>query len=284
MKELQIMQSMTDRTMPVEEYLKDISRIPLLTPEEETELATRIQQGDEEAFEKLVVSNLRFSVSVAKQYQGNGLELADLIAEANIGLMRSARKFDPTRGFKFISYAVYWIRQQIMQYISESGRMIRLPLNQVGVLNRINKAKIALAQKLERDPSDKELAQYLEMPLDKIKEALAASPRHLSYDMPFGDDEEGSLLDIVPDTSLPKADEGLEKDSLKSDISDALTILSPREREIISLCYGLGCSEMSLEEIGDRYELTRERVRQVREKALRKLSRSSYKKRLAQYV
>ena len=283
MKQLKIMQSVTARTMAVEGYLRDISSLPMISPEEETELATRIQSGDEEAYRMLVEANLRFVVSVAKQYQNSGLDLSDLINEGNLGLMKAAQRFDPTRGFKFISYAVWWIRQQIMQAISDQGRMVRLPLNQVGVINRINREKVEFAQEHEREPSDAELAELMDLPLDKISEAQGNSSRHMSFDVPLGEDEDGTLLDIVPDKETESTDNGLDKESLSSDLHDVMKVLSPREREIVSLAFGLGCQEMTLDEIGSRLELTRERVRQIREKAIRKMSRPAVRQRLIQY-
>ena len=274
---------MTERTISVEDYLRDISSISMITPEEETELAERIKTGDEEALQRLVEANLRFVVSVAKQYQGSGLDLCDLINEGNLGLMKAARRFDPTRGFKFISYAVWWIRQQILQAISNQGRMGRLPLNQVGIINRINKFKNRFIQENEREPSDEELSEFIDIDADKIGEAVSRAAHHLSFDTPFGDDGEGTLLDIVPDTTSESADAGLQRESLKTDLKTVMMVLSPREREIISRSFGIGCQEMSLEEIGDSMDLTRERVRQLKQKAIRKLSRPGVRKILTQY-
>ena len=270
--------------MTVESYLRDISSIPMVSPDEETELAYRILKGDEDAYRRLVEANLRFVVSVAKQYQGSGLDLSDLINEGNLGLMKAARRFDPTRGFKFISYAVWWIRQQILQGISEQGRMVRLPLNQVGVLNRISRARAQFEQENEREPSDAELAEFLDLTPDKIGEAVRHSSRHMSIDMPFGEDGDGTLLDVVPDESAEQADNGLQKESLKTDILHVMMVLSQREREIVTLAFGIGCQEMTLEEIGERMHLTRERVRQVKEKAIRKMGRPKTKEILRQYL
>jgi len=278
------MQSVTARTMTVDSYLRDISSMQMISPEEETELASRIQKGDEDAFLRLVEANLRFVVSVAKQYQNSGLDLSDLINEGNLGLMKAARRFDPTRGFKFISYAVWWIRQQILQAISDQGRMVRLPLNQVGMINRINKAKAQFIQENEREPSDSELAEFLDLTPDKVGEAVSHSSKHISFDVPFGEDGDGTLLDVVPDESSEQADYGLQKESLRSDIQSIMMVLSPREREIVSLAFGIGCREMTLEEIGERFDLTRERVRQVKEKAIRKMARPGVRDRLRQYV
>lgn len=284
MKQLKIVQSVTARTQTVEGYLRDINSLAMISPEEEAELAARIQQGDDEAFRRLVEANLRFVISVAKQYQSSGLDLSDLINEGNIGLMKAARRFDPSRGFKFISYAVWWIRQQILQAISDQGRLIRLPLNQVGVINRINRAKAQFLQENEREPSDEELAEFLDLAPDKIGEAVIHSSNHISLDVPLGEDGDGSLLDIVPDTGTAPTDSSLQEESLKSDIQTALTVLSPREKEIVSLAFGLGCQEMSLDEIGERLDLTRERVRQVREKAIRKLAHPGVRNRLIQHL
>lgn len=284
MQQLKIMQSVTARTMTVDSYLRDISSMQMISPEEETELASRIQKGDEDAFLRLVEANLRFVVSVAKQYQNSGLDLSDLINEGNLGLMKAARRFDPTRGFKFISYAVWWIRQQILQAISDQGRMVRLPLNQVGMINRINKAKAQFIQENEREPSDSELAEFLDLTPDKVGEAVSHSSKHISFDVPFGEDGDGTLLDVVPDESSEQADYGLQKESLRSDIQSIMMVLSPREREIVSLAFGIGCREMTLEEIGERFDLTRERVRQVKEKAIRKMARPGVRDRLRQYV
>ena len=278
------MQSVTARTMTVNSYLRDIGLLNMISPEEETELAHRVQEGDEEAFRRLVEANLRFVVSVAKQYQNSGMDLSDLINEGNLGLLKAARKFDPTRGFKFITYAVWWIRQQIMQAISEQGRMVRLPLNQVGIINRISKAKAQFIQDNEREPTDTELAELLDITPSKAGEAAGHLSKHVSLDMPFGDEGEGSLLDILPDESSEQADSNLQQESLRSDIQNVMMILSPREREIVSLAFGIGCQEMTLEEIGERFDLTRERVRQVKEKAIRKLARPGVKKILRQYI
>lgn len=283
MQQLKIMQSVTARTMTVDNYLRDISSKPMVSPEEETELAMRIQNGDEEAFRRLVEANLRFVVSVAKQYQNSGLDLCDLINEGNLGLMKAARRFDPTRGFKFISFAVWWIRQSILQAISDQGRMVRLPLNQVGIINRINRKKASFLQENEREPSDAELAELMDITPDKIGEALSHSSPHLSFDKPFGEDEDGTLLDVLPDTDSTPADDPLSKESLRTDLETVLLVLNKRERDIVRMAYGLGCQEMTLEEIGSRFDLTRERVRQVKEKAIRKMSSPKVRQRLVQY-
>ena len=284
MHQLKILQSVTARTMTVDNYLRDINSIPMVSPDEETELAYSIQKGDEDAYRRLVEANLRFVVSVAKQYQSSGLDLCDLINEGNIGLMKAARRFDPTRGFRFISYAVWWIRQQIMAAISEQGRMVRLPLNQVGILNRINRARAQFEQENEREPSDRELAEFLDITPDRVGEAIRHSARHISFDVSFGEDGGGTLLDVVPDENAELADRGLQQESLRTDIQHVMMVLSPREREIVSLAFGIGCREMTLEEIGERFELTRERVRQVKEKAIRKMSRPGVRDILRQYI
>ena len=284
MHQLKILQSVTARTMTVDSYLRDINSIPMVSPDEETELAYSIQKGDEDAYRRLVEANLRFVVSVAKQYQSSGLDLCDLINEGNIGLMKAARRFDPTRGFRFISYAVWWIRQQIMAAISEQGRMVRLPLNQVGILNRINRARAQFEQENEREPSDRELAEFLDITPDRVGEAIRHSARHISFDVSFGEDGDGTLLDVVPDENAEQADSGLQQESLRTDIQHVMMVLSPREREIVSLAFGIGCREMTLEEIGERFELTRERVRQVKEKAIRKMSRPGVRDILRQYI
>ena len=284
MHQLKILQSVTARTMTVDSYLRDINSIPMDSPDAETELAYSIQKGDEDAYRRLVEANLRFVVSVAKQYQSSGLDLCDLINEGNIGLMKAARRFDPTRGFRFISYAVWWIRQQIMAAISEQGRMVRLPLNQVGILNRINRARAQFEQENEREPSDRELAEFLDITPDRVGEAIRHSARHISFDVSFGEDGDGTLLDVVPDENAELADRGLQQESLRTDIQHVMMVLSPREREIVSLAFGIGCREMTLEEIGERFELTRERVRQVTKKAIRKMSRPGVRDILRQYI
>lgn len=284
MQQIKITKSVTARTKTVDDYLKDISSIPMISPEEESELAARIQAGDKDALKRLVEANLRFSVSVAKQYQNRGLELADLINEGNMGLIKAASRFDPTRGFKFISYGVWWIRQNIMQAISDQGRMVRIPLNQVSVINKINKAVSQFVQDNEREPSDEELAEFLDITPEKVGDAIRRSHRHISFDTPFEEDGDGTLLDVMADSSTPETDRGLRDESLSTDISRALLVLNPREREIITLAFGIGCREMSLDEIGEMMDLTRERVRQLREKAIRKMARPAVKARLAQYM
>ena len=283
MNQLKISQCVTARTMTVDNYLRDVNRLPMVSPEEEAELAGRIQEGDVEAYRRLVEANLKFVISVAKAYQGSGMDLCDLINEGNIGLMKAAEKFDPTRGFKFISYAVWWIRQQILSSISEHGRMVRLPLNQMGAISRINRARARFQQENEREPTDAELAEFLDLTPDKIAEALANSPHHVSFDLPFDDESDGTLLDVVPDTGTEKTDAGLESESLHEDLTAAMVVLNGREREIVTMAFGIGCREMSLEEIAQQLELTRERVRQLKEKAIRKLARPEIRKNLVQY-
>lgn len=283
MRQFKINPSVTVRNQTVNQYLTDILRYPMVSPDEETSLAMRIQDGDEEAFNRLVESNLRFVVSVAKQYQGHGMELVDLINEGNYGLMKAARKFDPTRGFKFISYAVWWIRQSILEALSDQGRMIRLPLNQVGIINKISRARGSFLQENSREPTDEELSAIVDLPVGKIGDAMRSSSSHVSFDTPFGEDEDGTLLDVLHDTSAPETDASLQKESLRSDIEDVLSTLPKRENEIIHLLFGIGCQEMTLEEVGQEMNLTRERVRQLREKALRKISRENVRGRLVQY-
>lgn len=285
MKQLKITQSITVRGGAIDGYLRDISSLARITPDEEVELSTRIREGDEEAKRRMVEANLRFVVSVAKQYQGHGLELVDLINEGNIGLIKAAERFDATRGNKFISYAVWWVRQQIYQALSEQSRMVRLPLNQVGLINKLAEAGASFMQREGREPSDEELSELTGIPLAKVRETLGVSGKHMSLDRPLGDDgDSGTLLDVKPDDDSPAADGGADRESLGTDISDVLTLLTPREREIVLWSFGIGCAEMSMEEIGERLDLSRERVRQVREKAVRKLRRPSIKARLRQYL
>lgn len=284
MQQLKITPSVTARTQTVEDYLRDLGKLEMVSPEEETELAGRIKAGDEEAFRRLVEANLRFVVSVAKQYQNRGLDLTDLINEGNLGLMKAARKFDPTRGFKFISYAVWWIRQQILQALSDQGRLIRLPLNQVGVLNKIGRARMEFLQENEREPSDEELSELLDITPEKLGESMMSEAKSLSLDFPLGEDQSESLIDILPNNDSPSADKELEKESLRNDILSVMGVLNERERRVLSLCFGLGCQAMTLEEIGENLDLTRERVRQLKMKAIRKLSSPKVRSRLAQYL
>ncbi|MDD5283239.1 MAG: RNA polymerase sigma factor RpoD/SigA, partial [Bacteroidales bacterium] len=255
-----------------------------ISVEEEVELAQRIRKGDQEALEKLTRANLRFVVSVAKQYQNQGLSLPDLINEGNLGLIKAAEKFDETRGFKFISYAVWWIRQSILQALAEQSRIVRLPLNQVGSLNKINRALSKFEQEHERVPSPEELAEILEIPSEKISDTLRVSGRHVSVDAPFIDGEDNSLLDVLVNNDSPNADRGLVNESLNKEIERALSTLSKRERDIVKYFFGIGTQEMTLEEIGEEFGLTRERVRQIKEKAIRRLRHSARSKLLKAYL
>ena len=272
MRQLKINKSITNRESPsLDKYLQEIGREELISVDEEVELARRIREGDERAVDKLARANLRFVVSVAKQYQKQGLSLPDLINEGNLGLIKAARKFDETRGFKFISYAVWWIRQSILQALAEQSRIVRLPLNQVGSLNKISKALSRFEQAHERRPSAEELAESMDVPVDKIADTLKVSSRHISMDAPLVDGEDNSLLDVLSNDDSPMADSSLNRESLSQEVERALRQLNEREREILRMFFGIGCREMSLEEIGERFDLTRERVRQIKEKAIRHL-------------
>lgn len=285
MRQLKITKSITNReSASLDKYLQEIGKEDLITVEEEVELAQRIKKGDQVALEKLTRANLRFVVSVAKQYQNQGLSLPDLINEGNLGLIKAAEKFDETRGFKFISYAVWWIRQSILQALAEQSRIVRLPLNQVGSLNKINKAFSKFEQEHERKPSPEELAESLELPADKVADTLRVSGRHVSVDAPFVDGEDNSLLDVLVNNDSPNADRSLIMESLAKEIFRALATLTERESDIIRLFFGIGCQEMTLEEIGERFGLTRERVRQIKEKAIRRLRHTSRSKLLKTYL
>ncbi|MCF0166387.1 MAG: RNA polymerase sigma factor RpoD/SigA [Bacteroidales bacterium] len=285
MRQLKITKSITNReSASLDKYLQEIGREPLITVEEEVELAQRIRQGDQAALEKLTKANLRFVVSVAKQYQNQGLSLPDLINEGNLGLIKAAEKFDETRGFKFISYAVWWIRQSILQALAEQSRIVRLPLNQVGSLNKINKALSKFEQEHERTPSPEELAEMLDIPREKIADTLRVSGRHVSVDAPFVDGEDNSLLDVLVNDDSPNADRGLVNESLAKEIDRALSTLHERERDIVKYFFGIGVPEMTLEEIGEKFCLTRERVRQIKEKAIRRLRQSNKSKLLKAYL
>ena len=285
MRHLKITKSITPReSASLDKDLQEIGREELVSPEEEVELAQRIRKGDQAALEKLTRANLRFVVSVAKQYQNQGLSLPDLINEGNLGLIKAAEKFDETRGFKFISYAVWWIRQSILQALAEQSRIVRLPLNQVGALNKINKALSKFEQENERQPSSEELSEMIDVSKDKISDTLRVSGRHVSVDAPFVEGEDNSLLDVLPNDDSPMADRGLVNESLNTEIERALSTLSSREREIIKSFFGIGCQEMTLEEIGERFGLTRERVRQIKEKAIRRLKSPSRSKLLKGYL
>ncbi len=285
MRQLKITKSITNReSASLDKYLQEIGRESLITVEEEVELAQRIKKGDKIALEKLTRANLRFVVSVAKQYQNQGLSLPDLINEGNLGLIKAAEKFDETRGFKFISYAVWWIRQSILQALAEQSRIVRLPLNQVGSLNKINKAFSKFEQEYERTPTPDELAETLEIPREKVTDTMRVSGRHVSVDAPFNDSEDNNLLDVLINNDSPKADKKLLIESLQREIDRALSTLTDRERDIVRLFFGIGCQEMTLEEIGERFGLTRERVRQIKEKAIRRLRHSSRSKLLKTYL
>ena len=287
MRQLKITKSITNReSQSLDKYLQDIGKEELITAEEEVELARKIRAGDQRSLEKLTRANLRFVVSVAKQYQNQGLTLPDLINEGNLGLIKAAQKFDETRGFKFISYAVWWIRQSILQALAEQARIVRLPLNQVGSLNKINKAFSRLEQEFERQPSAEELAEALEVPEDKIKESLSVSGRHVSMDAPLSSAEDGgTLMDVMANPDSPKADHALMSESLQREIERSLSTLTDKEREIIRLFFGIGMNHgLTLEEIGSKFNLTRERVRQIKEKAIRRLRHTSRNKLLKAYL
>ena len=286
MRQLKITKSITNReSASLDKYLQEIGREDLITVEEEVELAQRIRAGDRIALEKLTRANLRFVVSVAKQYQNQGLSLPDLINEGNLGLIKAAEKFDETRGFKFISYAVWWIRQSILQALAEQSRIVRLPLNQVGSLNKINKAFSKFEQENERRPSPEELADVLDIPVEKIADTMKVSGRHISVDAPFVEGEDNSLLDVMINDDSPNADRALINESLSKEIERVLIFtLSDRERDIVKKFFGLGIPEMTLEEIGYEFGLTRERVRQIKEKAIRKLRPNAKSKLLKSFL
>ena len=285
MRQLKITKSITNReSESLEKYLQEISREELLTTDEEVELAQRIRNGDKKALEKLTKANLRFVVSVAKQYQNQGLSLPDLINEGNLGLIKAAEKFDETRGFKFISYAVLWIRQSILQAIAEQSRIVRLPLNQVGSVNKINRALNKFEQVNERRPSVDEISEEVDLPKEKIDEAININGRHVSVDAPFSEGDESSLLDVLINDDSPMADRTLVLESLKAEINTALKSLTERERNIVEAFFGINQPELTLEEIGVKFGLTRERVRQIKEKAIRRLRNSTKNKLLKTYL
>jgi RNA polymerase primary sigma factor len=286
MRQLKITKSITNReSASLDKYLQEIGREELITAEEEVRLAKRIKEGDQIALEKMTKANLRFVVSVAKQYQNQGLTLPDLINEGNLGLIKAAQRFDETRGFKFISYAVWWIRQSILQALAEQSRIVRLPLNQVGSLNKINKAFAKLEQEYERPPSASEMAQALDLPEDKVADTIKVSGRHISVDAPFVDGENNSLLDVLVNSDSPKADVDLMRESLQREIERSLSTLTERERDVIRLFFGIGMQHgLTLEEIGSKFDLTRERVRQIKEKAIRRLRHTSRSKLLKTYL
>ncbi len=287
MRQLKITKSITNReSQSLEKYLQEIGKVDLLTPEEEVDLAKKIKQGDQEALERLTKANLRFVVSVAKQYQNQGLSFSDLINEGNLGLIKAAQRFDETRGFKFISYAVWWIRQSILQALAEQSRIVRLPLNKVGSLNKINRAFSELEQEFEREPSPEELAEVLEIPTDEVETTLGVAARHVSMDAPFVDGEDNSLLDVLENGSTPKTDSELEyNESLRKEIERSLNTLTERQMDVIKLYFGIGVEHpMSLEDIGEKFGLTRERVRQIKDKAINKLRSASRSKLLKHYL
>ena len=286
MRQLKITKSITNReSASLDKYLQEIGREELITADEEVILAKKIRDGDQAALEKLTKSNLRFVVSVAKQYQNQGLSLPDLINEGNLGLIKAAKRFDETRGFKFISYAVWWIRQSILQALAEQSRIVRLPLNQVGSLNKINKAFSKLEQECEREPSAEELSEILELPQDKVADTMRVSGRHVSMDAPFVNGEENSLLDVLVNHDSPRADNMLMNESLQREIERSLSTLTERERDVVKLFFGIGINHgLTLEEIGAKFDLTRERVRQIKEKAIRRLRHNSRSKLLKTYL
>ena len=286
MRQLKITKSITNReSQSLDKYLQEIGREELITAEMEVELAQKIKQGDQVALEKLTKANLRFVVSVAKQYQNQGLTLPDLINEGNLGLIKAAQRFDETRGFKFISYAVWWIRQSILQALAEQSRIVRLPLNQVGSLNKINKAFSKLEQEFERPPSSDELASALDLTEEKVKDTMKVSGRHVSVDAPFVDGEDNSLLDVMVNNDSPKADLELMRESLQREIERSLATLSDREKDVVMLFFGIGKQHgLTLEEIGSKFDLTRERVRQIKEKAIRRLRHNTRTKLLKAYL
>ena len=286
MRQLKITKSITNReTASLDKYLQDIGKEELITADQEVELARRIRSGDQKALDKLCRANLRFVVSVAKQYQNQGLSLPDLINEGNLGLIKVAQRFDETRGFKFISYAVWWIRQSILQALAEQSRIVRLPLNQVGSLNKIKKESSRLEQKFERLPSADEIAEALEIPGYKIDAALKISTRYVSMDAPLAEDEDTKFIDMFVDEDAPYTDSGLMRESLSQEIQRSLSTLSEKERDVINLYYGIGIPNgLTLEEIGAKFDLTRERVRQIKEKAIRRLKHNSRSKLLKSYL
>ncbi len=286
MRQLKISKQITNReSQSLDKYLQEIGKVDLLTPDEEVDLAKRIREGDQIALEKLTKANLRFVVSVAKQYQNQGLSLGDLINEGNLGLIKAAQRFDETRGFKFISYAVWWIRQSILQALAEQSRIVRLPLNRVGALNKISKTFSELEQKYEREPSPEELADVLDVSLNEVVETMKISGRHVSMDAPFAQGEESNLYDVLESNLEEKPDSGLMNESLRKEVQRALSTLTKREADVVSYYFGLnGETALTLEEIGEKFNLTRERVRQIKEKAIRRLRHTSRSKTLKSYL
>jgi RNA polymerase primary sigma factor len=286
MRQLKITKQVTNRdTASLDKYLQEIGRVELINADEEVDLARRIKEGDQAALERLVKANLRFVVSVSKQYQNQGLSLPDLINEGNLGLIKAAQRFDETRGFKFISYAVWWIRQSILQALAEQARIVRLPLNKIGSINKINKTFSNLEQQFEREPSPAEIAEMLELTVDDVKESMQNSSKHVSMDAPLIEGEDNSLYDVVSSDDAPSPDTTLMHDSLKREIERTLTTLAPREADIVRLFFGLnGHHALTLEEIGEKFDLTRERVRQIKEKAIRRLKQQSRSRLLKTYL
>ena len=286
MRQLKITHSITNRDIKsLDKYLQDICSEELLTPEQEVQLAQRIKQGDQAALERLTKANLRFVVSVAKQYQNQGLSLPDLINEGNVGLIKAAKRFDETRGFKFISYAVWWIRQSILQAIAENSRIVRLPSNQLGALNKLKKEISKLEQQLERPPSEEELAELLDIPEDKIKAIMGISGRHVSIDAPLASDEDVNFVDVLPNEDTPPTYSKLMQESLSQEIERSLSTLTEYEREVIKMYFGIGLPHpLSLDEIAMKFNLTRERVRQIKEKGIKRLKSSSKSKHLKAYL
>ena len=287
MRQLKITKSITNReSQSLEKYLQEIGKVELITPEEEVRLATQIRQGDQKALDRLTKANLRFVVSVAKQYQNQGLSLPDLINEGNLGLIKAAQRFDETRGFKFISYAVWWIRQSILQALAEQSRIVRLPLNKVGLTNRIQKAFSTLEQQFEREPSAEELAEMLDMDLEEVSATLGISARHVSMDTPLSEGEDNTLLDVLENPNAEKTDGDLDhRESLKTEIDRSLKTLTERQKEVICFFFGIGVDHpMSLEDIGEKFNLTRERVRQIKDKAITKLRATNRCKLLRTYL
>ena len=284
MRQLKITKSITNReSASLDKYLQEIGKEEMISTEEEVELAQRIRKGDKKALEKLTRANLRFVVSVAKQYQNQGLSLPDLINEGNVGLIKAAEKFDETRGFKFISYAVWWIRQSILQALADQSRIVRLPLNQTGTVNKINRALSKFEQEHERRPNVDELSEVIDLPMEKIGEAINANTYHVSVDAPFAEGDDNSLLDVIINENSPMADRQLVRESLQAEIKTALLSLNERERNVVEAFFGINQPELTLEEIGDKYGLTRERVRQIKEKAIRRLRNSTKNKMLKAY-
>jgi RNA polymerase primary sigma factor len=287
MRQLKITKSITNReSQSLEKYLQEIGKVELISPEEEVKLAIRIKQGDQRALDKLTKANLRFVVSVAKQYQNQGLSLPDLINEGNLGLIKAAQRFDETRGFKFISYAVWWIRQSILQALAEQSRIVRLPLNKVGLTNRIQKAYSTLEQEFEREPSAEELAELLELDIEEVSSTMGIAGRHVSMDTPLSEGEDNTLIDVMENPNAERAETNIEhKESLKQEIDRSLRTLTERQKEVICFFFGIGVDHpMSLEDIGEKFNLTRERVRQIKDKAITKLRSNSRSKMLRSYL